>query len=120
VADVDDLVLLGQAQLTLAGEVDEHAEHGEDLVVLGPGGAEREWVGLAPGDGRVLLEHGDDLAPVDPAVLVDVVDEGLGDLLRVAEGVVDEVLDRGEVDESDPDLDRVLGDALRGRRAGGA
>ena len=30
--------------------------------------------------------------------------------------VVDEVLDRGEVDERDPDLDRVLGDALRGRR----
>ena len=39
----------------LTGEVDEHAEHGEHAVVLGPRGAERERIGLRPGIGSYFL-----------------------------------------------------------------
>ena len=91
----------------VAAEVDEHAEDREHLVVLGPRRAQRERVGLLAGDRRVLLVHRLDLATVDAAVLVDVVDEHLRGRLLVAAREVDEVLDRVVVDDRDAELDRV-------------
>ena len=112
VPDVDRLVVARQAELRVAGEVDEHAEHREHLVVLGPRRAQRQRARLLAGNRRVRLVHRLDHASADTTVLVDVVDEDLGGLLLVAAREVHEVCDRGVVDDRDPDLDRVCRHAV--------
>ena len=79
--DQDRLVLLRDARLRLAGEVDEVAEHREHVVVLGERRAQRE---RGRGHDRAeRLVDGHDLAAGDAAVRVDVVDERLVDLVLV-------------------------------------
>ena len=56
-------------------------------------------LGWAPGDRAVGLEDGLDLASVDAARVVDVLEVGAVDLFLVEAHVVDEVLDAFEVDE---------------------
>ena len=119
-------VLARHAELRVTREVDEGAEDGEHLVVLGRRGAHAQRARLAPRDGAVRLEDGLDHAAVDAAVVVDVVDERAVGVFLVDADLVDEVLDAVEVDERDRDLDRVLAHAgaelprcgFRDRRAG--
>ena len=66
----------GDAELTLAAEVDEHAEHREHAVVLGPRRAEREDQAHAR-DRRIGLDVRLDHPAADTTVVVDVVDEDL-------------------------------------------
>ena len=99
------LVLLREARLRVAGEVDEVPEHREDLVVLGELRAQRDAPAALP-IGQKRVEHGDDLAAVDAALVVDVVDVRLVVLVLVDADRVDELLDAVEVDERDADLDR--------------
>ena len=89
---------------------EEEAGDDEDVLVLG----ELDALGLARrGDRRVdRREDRLDLAAVDAAVGVDVVEQGLVDGPVVAEVEVEARRDqRLHVDEGDPDLDRVIGDA---------
>jgi hypothetical protein len=65
--------VLLEAQLAPVAEVDEHAEHGEDLS--SPAQAVHIESGRACPRSRALLVHRDDLPAVDPAVVVDVIDE---------------------------------------------
>ncbi len=121
VADVDGLVVTRQAELPVAGEVDEHAEHREHVVVVGELRAHRERARLRTRERRVLHVHGVDRAAADAPVRVDVVDEDLRGLLLVAAGEVDEVGDRLVVDDRDAELDLVGRHAVtevgeRGRR----
>ena len=105
------LLLVRDARLRVTGEVDERAEHGEHVVVLRERGAQPEDAGRA--ERGVVLEVGNDLRPVDPAVLVDVVDVDLVDLLllRRRPDQVGVLPDRREVDERDAHLDGLRGDA---------
>ena len=102
-------------ELRLTRRVVERPDHGEHVVVVGERRAGRERVGARDRD--VLLVDGHDLAARDAAVLVDVVDERLVDLLLVQPdlGEVGYVLDAVEVDERDPELDRGRGHAVAER-----
>ena len=111
VGDRHALVIARDAQLRVAGEVDEDAHDREDIVVFGRGGADAQRARLAPRDRAVRLEQRLDHASVDAAVLVDVVEVRLVDLVLIDAHVVDEVLDASEVDERDRDLDRIRRDA---------
>jgi len=64
------------------------------------------FVGPVAADRYVDLVRRHDLAAVDPAVPVDVVDLDLVRLLLIASGEVDEGRDRRVVDDDDAELDR--------------
>jgi hypothetical protein len=118
-------MLLGEAELRVSVRVVEGTDRGEDLVVVG----QRRTGGLLGRevDRAIRLEDGHELAPVDSALRVDLVDEDLVRLLLVGLDGVDELLDTREVDHHDPDLDLLRADARaergvlrrrRGRRHG--
>ena len=102
-------LLVRDAGLRRSGEVDEGPDDREHVVVLREGCAHRTDPGCA--ERRVVLVVGNDLAAVDAAMGVDVVDVDLVDLLllRVRADLVGVLLDRREIDERDPDLDRRFG-----------
>ena len=114
VGDQHPVLVACHAELGIPGEVDEHAHDRERVVVLRRGGADPERARLRARDRAVGLEDRLDLAAVDAAGVVDVLEVRAVDLVLVEADVVDEVLDALEVDERHDDLDRVRGDAGRG------
>ncbi len=125
-ADDDRPVLLREAQLRVAIRVVEGAERCEHLAVVGERRA-RGQLGREV-ERAVGLEHRHDLAAVDPALGIDVVEIDLVGALLFRLDRVDELLDAREVDHHHPDLDLGRGDTsaercvlrdARRRRAGG-
>ena len=112
VADENRLVIARDAQLAVAGEVDEDAEDREHFFVLGPLRTQRQRIGLRTGQRWIGLVHRLDHATENAAVLVDVVHEHLRNRLLVAAREIDELCDRGVVDDRDAELDRVGADAV--------
>ena len=95
----DPMLVARHAELGVTGEVDEHTHDRERVLVLGCGSADAERARLGARDRAVSLEDRLDLASVDAAGVVDVLEVRAVDLLLVEAHVVDEVLDAFEVDE---------------------
>ena len=108
VGDERRVVLLRDAQLRVARRVVKAPDNREHVVVLG----ERRTRGerLRTLHRADLLVVGHDLAAVDPAVLVDVVDVVAPHRLLIDIDGVDVALDALVVDERDAQLDRRRGD----------
>jgi hypothetical protein len=110
----DDRHVVG-LQVTGSVRLLEEAKHGEHFVVFGQLRARRRGCGSSE---RIHGgEHGDDLAAVDSALGVDLIEQGLVGHLVVAGIDVDDVTYCGYVSVGNSDLDRAGCYSLFRRRA---